>query len=134
MRKLRYLVQIDKDADSDWGASVPDLPGCVATGKTIDAALRRIQGAIEAHLRGMKEDGLGPPAPDDVQLCPGPAGGPSTSMPASLSLPEESSNLARPGPHIFLVTRSRKRETIKDMGSQEQLDVLLSEMRALIFG
>ena len=52
MRKIRYLVCINKDPDSDWGASVPDLPGCVATGKTIDAALRRIQGAIELHLRG----------------------------------------------------------------------------------
>ena len=43
MRKLRYLVRINKDPHSDWGASVPDLPGCVATGKTIDAALRHIQ-------------------------------------------------------------------------------------------
>jgi predicted RNase H-like HicB family nuclease len=63
MRKLRYVVRINKDPDSDWGASVPDLPGCVATGKTIDSALRRIQGAIELHLRGMKEDGLRPPRP-----------------------------------------------------------------------
>jgi len=41
--KRQYLVRIDKDVDSDWGASVPDLPGCVATGKTIDVALRRIE-------------------------------------------------------------------------------------------
>ena len=71
MRKLRYLVQIDKDADSDWGASVPDLPGCVATGKTIATALRRIQGAIEIHLRGMKEDGLRPPRPRRRAVLPG---------------------------------------------------------------
>jgi len=57
MRKLQYLVRISKDPGSDWGASVPDLPGCVATGKTIDAALRRIQGAIELHLKGMLADG-----------------------------------------------------------------------------
>ena len=37
MKKLQYLVRINKDPRSDWGASVPDLPGCVATGKTIDA-------------------------------------------------------------------------------------------------
>ena len=61
MRKLRYLVRINKDPASDWGASVPDLPGCVATGKTIDAALRRIQVAIELHLRGMRADGSRPP-------------------------------------------------------------------------
>lgn len=63
MRKLRYLVRIDKDAESDWGAWVPDLPGCVATGKSIDVTLRRIERAIELHLRGMREDGLRPPHP-----------------------------------------------------------------------
>lgn len=56
--KRQYLVRIDKEVDSDWGASVPDLPGCVATGKTIDAALRRIEGAIEPHMRGLREDGI----------------------------------------------------------------------------
>ena len=63
MRKLPYLVRINKDANTDWGASVPDLPGCVATGKTIDAALRRVRVAIELHLQGMRVDGLRPPRP-----------------------------------------------------------------------
>ena len=58
MKREGYLVRINKDPRSDWGASVPDLPGCVATGKTIDAALRRIQVAIELHLQGMRTDGL----------------------------------------------------------------------------
>ena len=57
MTKLQYLVRINKDLQSDWGASVPDLPGCVATGKTIDAALWRIQSAMALHLKGMREDG-----------------------------------------------------------------------------
>lgn len=70
MRKVRYLVRINKDPDSDWGASVPDLPGCVATGKTIDSALRRIEGAIALHLRGMKEDGLRPPRPRYRSVVP----------------------------------------------------------------
>ncbi|WP_337287774.1 type II toxin-antitoxin system HicB family antitoxin [Candidatus Methylomirabilis sp.] len=61
--KRQYLVRIDKDVGSDWGASVPDLPGCVATGKTIDAALRRIESAIELHLRGLREDGIRVPSP-----------------------------------------------------------------------
>lgn len=60
---LQYLVRISKDTGSDWGASVPDLPGCVATGKTTDTALRRIEKAIELHLRGMREDGQRPPQP-----------------------------------------------------------------------
>ena len=71
VRKVRYLVRINKDLRSDWGASVPDLPGCVATGKTIDAALRRIQGAMELHIRGMKADGIRPPRPRQRSVVPG---------------------------------------------------------------
>ena len=56
--KRQYLVRIDKEAGSNWGASVPDLPGCVATGKTIDVALRRIESAIKFHIRGLREDGI----------------------------------------------------------------------------
>lgn len=70
MRKRQYLVRINKDPVSDWGASVPDLPGCVATGKTIDVALRRIQEAIEIHLQGMREDGLKPPRPRPRAVTP----------------------------------------------------------------
>ena len=70
MRKLQYLVRINKDQDSDWGASVPDLPGCVATGKTIDQALRRIEGAIALHIRGMVRDGLAPPQPKQRAVTP----------------------------------------------------------------
>lgn len=70
MRRLRYLVRINKDPDSDWGASVPDLPGCVATGKTIDAALRRIQVAMELHIRGLRADGLAIPRPRRRAIVP----------------------------------------------------------------
>ena len=68
--RLQYLVRINKDPESDWGASVPDLPGCVATGKTIDATLLRIEKAIELHLRGMREDGLRPPRPRQHAVTP----------------------------------------------------------------
>ncbi len=70
MKKLQYLVRINKDLESDWGASVPDLPGCVATGKTIDAALRRIQSAIALHLKGMREDGVKAPQPRHRSVTP----------------------------------------------------------------
>lgn len=71
MKRLRYLVRINKDPDSDWGASVPDLPGCVATGKTIDSALRRIQETIRLHLRGLRADGVRPPRPRLRTVVPG---------------------------------------------------------------
>lgn len=70
MKKLQYLVRINKDPDSDWGASVPDLPGCVATGKTIDSVLRRIQGAIALHLRGLCENGIKRPLPRHRSVAP----------------------------------------------------------------
>jgi predicted RNase H-like HicB family nuclease len=70
MKKLQYLVRINKDPDSDWGASVPDLPGCVATGKTIDVTLRRIEKAITLHLKGMREDGTRPTLPRHRSVTP----------------------------------------------------------------
>ena len=70
MKRLQYLVRINKETDSDWGASVPDLPGCVATAKTIDAALQRIERAVVLHIRGMREDGLRPPQPRQRAVIP----------------------------------------------------------------
>ena len=70
MRRTQYLVRINRDPDSDWGASIPDLPGCVATGKTIDTALRRIKRAIEIHVRGLREDGLPVPRPRHRTVTP----------------------------------------------------------------
>lgn len=63
MRNRQYLVVVEKDPDTDWGAWVPDLPGCVATGKSLDLVLRRIVGAIQFHLEGMEEDGVPIPRP-----------------------------------------------------------------------
>jgi predicted RNase H-like HicB family nuclease len=70
MRKLQYLVGINKDPDSDWGASVPDLPGCVATGKTIDVTRRRIQRAVTLLIKGMREDGMRPTLPRHRSVTP----------------------------------------------------------------
>jgi predicted RNase H-like HicB family nuclease len=70
MKRPQYLVRINKEPQSDWGASVPDLPGCVATGKTIDTALRRIQTAIALHLRGLREDGIKVPPPRHRSVTP----------------------------------------------------------------
>jgi predicted RNase H-like HicB family nuclease len=70
MKKLQYLVRISKDPNSDWGASVPDLPGRVATGKTLDATLRRIQAGIELHLQGMRQGGIKAPRPRPRVVIP----------------------------------------------------------------
>jgi predicted RNase H-like HicB family nuclease len=70
MKRIQYLVRINRDPGSDWGASVPDLPGCVATGKTIDTALRRIERAIKFHVHGLREDGLPVPRPSHRSVRP----------------------------------------------------------------
>ena len=59
---MRYAIVIEK-GDGNYGAYVPDLPGCVATGNTIEETERSIQEAIEFHLEGMRADGLPIPEP-----------------------------------------------------------------------
>jgi predicted RNase H-like HicB family nuclease len=59
---MKYAVVIEK-AESNYSAYVPDLPGCVATGGTIEEVEREIREAIEFHLEGMREDGLPVPQP-----------------------------------------------------------------------
>jgi len=60
---MQYTVIIEKEASTDWGAWVPDLPGCVAVGVTREEVERLIREAITAHLPGMREDGEPIPAP-----------------------------------------------------------------------
>ena len=59
---MRYAVVIEK-AEGNYGAYVPDLPGCVATGDTIEQVEREIQEAIEFHIEGLRADGLPIPEP-----------------------------------------------------------------------
>lgn len=53
---MNYPVVIHKDRKSDYGVSVPDLPGCVSAGATVDEALAMAREAIELHLEGIIED------------------------------------------------------------------------------
>ncbi|MDZ4855814.1 MAG: type II toxin-antitoxin system HicB family antitoxin [Nitrospirota bacterium] len=59
---MRYAVVIEKATDN-YSAYVPDLPGCVATGATIEEVEAHIRKAIEFHLDGLREDGTPPPEP-----------------------------------------------------------------------
>ena len=53
----RFLIVIEK-ADGNYSAYSPDLPGCVATGKTRDQAAHNMHEAIDLHVRGLLEDRL----------------------------------------------------------------------------
>jgi predicted RNase H-like HicB family nuclease len=59
---MRYAIVIEK-TDSNYAAYVPDLPGCVATGATVEETEKLIQEAIKFHLDGLREDGMPVPAP-----------------------------------------------------------------------
>lgn len=59
---MRYAIVIEK-AQGSYSAYVPDLPGCVATGATVEQVEAQIREAIVFHLEGMREDGLPVPPP-----------------------------------------------------------------------
>jgi len=54
---MRYAIVIEK-AEVNYSAYVPDLPGCVSTGATIEETQQAIREAIKFHRDGMREDGL----------------------------------------------------------------------------
>jgi predicted RNase H-like HicB family nuclease len=59
---MRYAVVI-KLAEGNYSAYVRDLPGCVATGDSVQAVEAEIRDAIRFHIDGLREDGLPVPAP-----------------------------------------------------------------------
>ena len=63
---MRYAVVIEK-AGANYSGYVPDLPGCVATGATVQAVEDELREAIRFHIAGLKEDGL--PAPEPVSVA-----------------------------------------------------------------
>ena len=53
----RFLIVIEK-AGSNYSAYSPDLPGCVATGATLEETEKNMYEALEMHVRGLQEDNL----------------------------------------------------------------------------
>lgn len=62
---MKYAVVIEK-AENNYSAYVPDLPGCITNGKTIEETERNIREAIEFHLEGIRE--VGEPIPGPTTL------------------------------------------------------------------
>lgn len=60
--KVKYLVVVEK-AKHNYAAYVPDLPGCIATGSTLEETYSNIRSAITMHVEGLREDGLPIPEP-----------------------------------------------------------------------
>ena len=59
---MRYAIVIEK-AEGNYSAYVPDLPGCIATGDTVEEVETELREAMKFHIEGMREDGLPVPEP-----------------------------------------------------------------------
>ncbi|MHB8390764.1 MAG: type II toxin-antitoxin system HicB family antitoxin [Acidobacteriaceae bacterium] len=59
---MKYVVLFEH-SETNWSAYVPDLPGCIATGKTKAETEKLIREAIEFHIEGMRLDGEPVPPP-----------------------------------------------------------------------
>lgn len=59
---MRYAVVIEP-CTSNYSAYVPDLPGCIATGESVEETEQNIREAIRFHLDGLRDDGTPIPAP-----------------------------------------------------------------------
>lgn len=66
---MSYAVVIEK-GDTSYGAYVPNLPGCVAVGETLEEVEALIIEAIEFHLEGMQEEGQTIPEPTTQPSAP----------------------------------------------------------------
>lgn len=59
---MKYLIVIER-TDTGYSAYSPDVPGCIATGRTREATERGMREAIAFHLDGLKADGMAIPEP-----------------------------------------------------------------------
>jgi predicted RNase H-like HicB family nuclease len=62
---MRYAIVIEK-AGKNYSAYAPDLPGCIATGDTVEEVEREMREAIRFHIDGLREDGA--PVPEAVSV------------------------------------------------------------------
>jgi predicted RNase H-like HicB family nuclease len=65
---MKYAIVFEK-AEHNWAAYVPDLPGCVTTGPTLEDTRKLIAEAIEFHIEGMRLHGEPVPEPSTVVDC-----------------------------------------------------------------
>jgi predicted RNase H-like HicB family nuclease len=62
MNEREYTVIYERTAHN-WAAYAPDVPGCIATGRTRAEVERKFREALAFHLEGLRLDGLPVPEP-----------------------------------------------------------------------
>ena len=71
---MDFEIVVEWEVDGGgFSAFLPDLPGCVAAGRSLDEVLSDLVSAIDVHLEGMREDGHD--IPEKFRFDSGPAGG-----------------------------------------------------------
>lgn len=63
IKEYVVIYECGKENEENWSAYVPDLPGCVSTGETLEESQQNIREAIQLHLEGMRAEGLPIPEP-----------------------------------------------------------------------
>ncbi len=63
MRDYTVIYEPGEEGEEPWGAYVPDLPGCVTTGQTLEDAERNIREAIAGHIAALRQTGQPVPEP-----------------------------------------------------------------------
>jgi predicted RNase H-like HicB family nuclease len=64
---MNFPVVIHKDPESDYGVTVPDLPGCFSAGRTLDEAVAMAREAIALHIDGLLAEGGAIPQPHAIE-------------------------------------------------------------------
>jgi len=59
---MKYAVVFEQ-AEPNWSAYVPDLPGCITTGNTLEDTELNIRKAIQGHIETLREFGEPVPKP-----------------------------------------------------------------------
>ncbi|HLD66984.1 MAG TPA: type II toxin-antitoxin system HicB family antitoxin [Pseudomonas sp.] len=65
---MKFPVVLHKDADSEYGVAVPDVPGCFSAGATVSQALENVQEALALHFEGLVADGEALPQAQEVDV------------------------------------------------------------------
>lgn len=65
---MKYPVVLHKEAGSDYGVTVPDVPGCFSAGGTAAEALENVKEAMALHFEGLLADGDAIPLAQDIDM------------------------------------------------------------------
>ncbi|NWA08228.1 type II toxin-antitoxin system HicB family antitoxin [Pseudomonas gingeri] len=65
---MRFPVVLHKEADSEYGVTVPDVPGCFSAGSTFSEALDNVHEALALHFEGLLADGQPLPHAREVDV------------------------------------------------------------------